>query len=110
MAQAAQALLKRSAIRLRPTRRGGRRLLEDGRGKLGGSASSTRGADPSHRRPTSSSSISLRLVGEPPLQDWSRAEALREVLRVPRLRRLTPEQRRQVLEAMRATIEDAKRS
>jgi hypothetical protein len=29
---------------------------------------------------------------------------------LPRLRRLTPDQRRQVLEAMRATIEDAKRS
>jgi hypothetical protein len=51
-------------------------------------------------------------MGEPPLEDWSRAEALREVLRVargldgedferdvlPRLRRLTPDQRRQVLE------------
>jgi hypothetical protein len=63
-------------------------------------------------------------VEEPPLWDWSRAEALREVLRVarglddedferdvlPRLRRLIPDQRRQVLDAMRATVDDAKRS
>jgi len=62
-------------------------------------------------------------VSEPPLDDWSRAEMLREVLRVargldqeeferdvlPRLRRLTDDQRRQVLEAMRATVEEAKR-
>ncbi len=62
-------------------------------------------------------------MNEPPLPEWSRAEALQEVLRIargldaedfdrdvlPRLRRLTEDQRRDVVQAMRATLEDAHR-
>jgi len=63
-------------------------------------------------------------VSDPPLRDWARVEMPREVLRIargldagefergllPRVRRLTDEQRREVLETMRATVEDAKQS
>jgi len=61
------------------------------------------------------------MIGEPPTDAWSRAEALREILRIgrglgredferdvlPRLRRLSRDQRRQVVRAIRSTLAEA---
>jgi len=62
------------------------------------------------------------VIGEPPTETWSRAEALREILRIgrglgyedferdvlPRLRRLSVDQRRQVARAMRSALAEAR--
>ena len=61
------------------------------------------------------------MIVEPPTNEWARAVALREILRIgrglgreeferdvlPRLRRLSQEQRRQVAGALRATLAQA---
>jgi len=61
-------------------------------------------------------------VLDPPTDEWSRAEALQEILRIarglegedferdvlPRLRRLTAEQRRLVAQALRRTLDEAR--